>query len=315
MIQITITDPTRDEALRLADYLFALAGYGKKDGIVGHKFETTPAQVDTQLKTHIESIAARTPVNQFIDEADTSGVVQTRIGDATAVVGEGYAPLTRNDDGTISTTGSTPPPPAAESHGCHGGEGATLPVDSAGHKWDERIHASSKAFVSDGTWRLRRNLDPAVLNAVLAERAANTLHGSAELDADAAKLNAVAGPGAAGATLNDVGSPPPAPGAWPFPSDVPPPPSTATGTDTGTTLAPVSVGVPPPPPPAAVPPAPATGLTFAAFMQRVTAAIGAGTIAQTDVAAALAAESVASIPMLASVHADKIDAVAARLGV
>ena len=262
-IQITITDPTRDEALRMADYLFSLAGYGKKDGIVSHervgeavshRFETTPAQVADQLKSQIEAIAASA---EFIDSAGATCKVSEL---ANAVVN----PV-------------SPPPPSASVE--------TVLVDSAGHTWDERIHASSKAVVSDGTWRLRRNLDPAVLNAVLAER----------------------GVAPAPAT-------PATPGAWPFPTDgVPPPPPPSDATTLSTEP---SVGVPPPPP-AVTPAAPAaTGtLTFAAFMQRVTAAIGAGTIAQTDVAAALAAESVASIPLLASVHTDKIDAVAARLGV
>lgn len=276
-IQITITDPTRDEALRLADYLFDLAGYGKTEGVT-RKFETSPVQVGEQLKAHIETLVARTPVEQFIDEAGRSvGVVS---GDGSGTV---LPPL----------------PPAAPT---------AVEFDSAGHAWDERIHASSHAVVSDGTWRLRRNLDPAVLDAVLAERTANVI------TAQPAATESHGVHGGEGTTL-----PAPVPGAWPFPSDVPPPPPpAANGIDTGTTLAPVvTIGVPPPPVGA-----PSNGdcelmppLTFAAFMQRVTAALSAGTIAQTDVAAALAVDGVASIPLLASVHADKIDAIAARLGV
>lgn len=41
--------------------------------------------------------------------------------------------------------------------------------DSAGVPWDARIHASSKATVTDGTWRARRNVDKAVIEAVTAE--------------------------------------------------------------------------------------------------------------------------------------------------
>lgn len=281
-IQITITDPTRDEALRLADYLFSLAGYGKKDGIVSHTFETTPAQVGEQLKSHVQSMAGR------IDSITT---------------GDGAGNMLPQFDSSVPRMGEavTVPPPATPS---------AIETDSAGHAWDERIHASSHAVVSDGTWRLRRNLDPAVLEAVLAERAANASHGSAD---NAVSVQATPSARSVNIEYTDQHGEPhtetlrvPAHGAWPFPSE--PFPTPSTGTDTGTTLAPAaSVGVPPPPP--------ATSLTFAAFMQRVTAAIGAGTIAQTDVSAALAAENVASIPMLASVHADKIDAIAARLGV
>ena len=35
--------------------------------------------------------------------------------------------------------------------------------------WDGRIHSSSKAKVADGTWRQKRNLDPALLSSVTAE--------------------------------------------------------------------------------------------------------------------------------------------------
>lgn len=46
---------------------------------------------------------------------------------------------------------------------------STVPAgasDADGLQWDERIHSSSKALNADGTWRRRRNLDPAVLAAV-----------------------------------------------------------------------------------------------------------------------------------------------------
>lgn len=41
--------------------------------------------------------------------------------------------------------------------------------DKDGMPWDGRIHSSSKAFLADGTWRQRRNTDPAVVAAVTAE--------------------------------------------------------------------------------------------------------------------------------------------------
>ena len=44
-----------------------------------------------------------------------------------------------------------------------------IQVDSAGSPWDGRIHSSSRATVADGTWRQRRNLDPATLASVQAE--------------------------------------------------------------------------------------------------------------------------------------------------
>lgn len=47
---------------------------------------------------------------------------------------------------------------------------STVPdLDKNDLPWDERIHSSSKAITADGFWRIRRNLDPAVLEAVTAE--------------------------------------------------------------------------------------------------------------------------------------------------
>ena len=75
--------------------------------------------------------------------------------------------------------------------------------DKDGMPWDGRIHSSSKAFLADGTWRQRRNTDPAVVAAVTAELRA-----------------AMAAPAPV------VPAAPAAPQPWPFPpaADVPPPP-------------------------------------------------------------------------------------------
>lgn len=42
-------------------------------------------------------------------------------------------------------------------------------LDKSGCPWDARIHASSKAFIADGTWRLKRGVDPALVESVKAE--------------------------------------------------------------------------------------------------------------------------------------------------
>lgn len=39
----------------------------------------------------------------------------------------------------------------------------SVTVDSAGLPWDERIHASSKAIIADGTWRRKRGVDDALV--------------------------------------------------------------------------------------------------------------------------------------------------------
>ena len=50
MIRIEITDPTREEALRLADYLYELAGYGAA-------VEPTPAETADVMQAHIVALA------------------------------------------------------------------------------------------------------------------------------------------------------------------------------------------------------------------------------------------------------------------
>ena len=61
-----------------------------------------------------------------------------------------------------------PPPPAAEG-------APTVEVDSEGLLWDARIHATSKTRLAKGdTWKLKRGVDPALVEEVKAElRAAN----------------------------------------------------------------------------------------------------------------------------------------------
>jgi hypothetical protein len=54
---------------------------------------------------------------------------------------------------------AAPVPPAAPG----------VELDSNGIPWDGRIHSKSKAKVTGGTWRLRRNLQPGIAEAVTAE--------------------------------------------------------------------------------------------------------------------------------------------------
>jgi hypothetical protein len=46
---------------------------------------------------------------------------------------------------------------------------ASVELDKRGLPWDARIHASSKAKLKDGNWKLARNIDPAVVVKVEAE--------------------------------------------------------------------------------------------------------------------------------------------------
>lgn len=91
-------------------------------------------------------------------------------------------------------------------------------LDSAGMPWDERIHASSRATVADGTWKLKRGVDPELVAQVRGENhpaaptEAERLQTEQERDVpDAAKVGFGAGVAV---------PPPPTAPAMDWPSDI-----------------------------------------------------------------------------------------------
>ena len=174
---------------------------------------------------------------------------------------------------------ATPPPlpPAAHPPG--------IDVDAAGMPWDGRIHSASKAKVADGTWRQKRNLDPALLSSVTAELKQTMGLGVAPPPASAG----VAPPPFATSAV------PPAPPA----SSIPPAPP-----------------IPTPLPSAGVAPtaSPSSGNPFLALMKHVTAGFAAKSITQEMINAAVQGVGLPSLPMLVN-QPDKIPAVAAALGI
>lgn len=65
-----------------------------------------------------------------------------------------------------------PPAPAAPvpmAPAAPGNPAAGVELDAKGLPWDARIHAGSKAKIADGTWRSKRDLDPAIRASVEAE--------------------------------------------------------------------------------------------------------------------------------------------------
>lgn len=86
--------------------------------------------------------------------------------DASFVTAEDTAAAIARYVARIETTAFPPAPPAppAPEPIVYGAN-----LDSKGLPWDERIHASSKAKVADGSWRQKRNVDPSLVTAVEAE--------------------------------------------------------------------------------------------------------------------------------------------------
>lgn len=127
---------------------------------------------------------------------------------------------------TAAPAGNTAPTPDADDDTPDPAALAGAPDrDSSGLSWDERIHASSRATIADGTWRRRKNTPDDVYDKVMAElRAAH-------------RPNAPA-PAASSATpaLSD--------------DDTPPPPTSTAPADTGSPAAAATTAaedVPPPP--------------------------------------------------------------------
>jgi hypothetical protein len=68
-------------------------------------------------------------------------------------------------------------------------------TDKNGLPWDARIHASTKTFNADGTWRGRRNTDAAIITAVEAElRALMAIPAPATASIAPVAINSVAVP-------------------------------------------------------------------------------------------------------------------------
>lgn len=149
-------------------------------------------------------------------------------------------------------------------------------LDAKGLPWDGRIHASSKARVADGSWRMKRGVDDALVATVTAElRAA---------------LGAPAAPGAGALAAMPAGAAASLP--WPFATsaaDVQPLPVTA---------------VPPPPPASA----------YAALMSRLTHHINVGDFKPQQVTDACLSLGVPNVAALAA-REDLVPSVALALGV
>lgn len=167
-------------------------------------------------------------------------------------------------------------------------------LDTAGVRWDARIHSSAKGVKKDGTWKLARNVDPALVTMVLHEITP--------------KPHVAGGMAPVGTANVSVVQPVTVPVPVPTPVAIVP----SAAPDTSAPVPPVPVPVPPAP--GAVPDAPLNPVQqFQAIMLQITAAQNAGTLTHTNVLDAVKAEGVAQLQLLI-MHPDKIPAVKARLG-
>ena len=142
-------------------------------------------------------------------------------------------------------------------------------TDKAGFPWDGRIHSESKALNVDGTWRKRRNLDPAVLVTVEAEL--KQLMGLAFTPAPVVSV-----------------APPPASSEpiWPFPTEQ------VAYSEANPALQQVA------PPPSA--PAGDARAQYIALVGRASAAMNAGKVSAAEITQACNENGIPALPLLAN---------------
>ena len=134
-ISITITDPTD------VDMALLMSMFSKSYGVAGPNVmpvtndtlhdDVRPIEPIAQLKVQDEAIILPTPQTLDVDECITGVVIPP-------------PPQTFDVDECI--TGVIPPPPQ------------TPDVDVNGEVWDAEKHSAAKSKLSDGTWRMRRNV-------------------------------------------------------------------------------------------------------------------------------------------------------------
>lgn len=167
-------------------------------------------------------------------------------------------------------------------------------VDAEGYPWDERIHASSRATVADGTWRKKRGVDDALVAEVRAEWDAKLRSAVPAPPTEAERLQA-----------DHVAT---------MPAEVAPPPPPAA-------IDPASVGFGAAPAPAAeawpddiLGPRTDAAAPFPQFMAYVGKRIGSGELDNVRLLAVLNEHGVPLLPALsAPEHVGKIPAIARQL--
>lgn len=213
-ITITVTDPSPEEARRAADALLALFDWPAPEQIVA---------TDSSLETSEHGALS-------LNTAAIFGAPLVEVPPGTPFAHSVSTPLPEHSFAPVPVVAPSPqdvdPSIAAALHAPN-----TVETDSAGMPWDGRIHASTRAKIAGGVWRLRRGVDDATVASVTAELRA-----------------AMAAP-----ALHST--PPPAVTLAP-----PPPPPAATF------VAPVPGVTPPPPPTAGAGP-----MTFPQLMLKITA--------------------------------------------
>ena len=248
------------------------------------------AKEEQQAAHEYPAVASDSPLDPShvtvrVGEVSMTGDPAVFFAKATATTAVPAAPVPVPQTAPVA---ATPAPTTAPVATAPSAPAAMLEYDTAGVPWDARIHSSAKGKKKDGTWKLARNIDPALVTMVLHEITPKPAVGTA------------AAPVASPVTV------PVAPVAVPVPPEGSALPVAVPGT------APV-VPVAAQPAAGGVPVAPNPMQQFQSLMAQISAAKAAGTLNQTTVLDAVKAEGLAQLQLLITAP-DKIPAVKARLG-
>ena len=186
-MQISVDPAALSQEQREAVAGFILA-YPSSAGTCGHAVAEIPAFIhkDTADAGLVEVGRTIAPaVNELEvlqhDHESTLPVAafgQPVVDEAAAAFGVPPVPLAVSTPAIAAGSIVAPPPPAntapiTTTPGVASSPTATLTtgvdLDAKGMPWDNRIHAESKGKIADGTWRKKRNLDPALVAQVEAE--------------------------------------------------------------------------------------------------------------------------------------------------
>ncbi len=235
--------------------------------------------------------------------------------EAAAAFGVPAAPLVGSTPVIAGASTVAPPPPAntapitttpGVASSAAGASSAGVELDKHGLPWDGRIHAESKGKLTDGSWRKKRQVDPALVAQVEAElrqvmgaAPAAPLAPAAAIPAQPAATVTTPTPGVASSAV-----------AVPVPPIAPPPPAPSAP------VAPVAGAAPTMPAAPNVAPAgevPADARAqFVALVGRASAAIQGQKVTQAEVNQCCADAGVPALPLLAN-RLDLVAQVAAHI--
>lgn len=186
-IQITVApdDMSQEQREAVAGFILAYPSKACAGTCHDHAVAEIPAfihkdtadqhlvSVGRELETLQHDHESTIPVAAFGQPDEAAAAFGAPALDATAAFGVPPSPLALSTPPAVTASTVAPPPPAntapiTTTPGVASSV-AGVDLDAKGFPWDNRIHAESKAKIADGTWRSKRNLDPALKASVEAE--------------------------------------------------------------------------------------------------------------------------------------------------